>query len=333
MRLDEQRLINTIRLALWSVSLLLIVILSFTLFLLFPPRLDDHPVESLKVESTATWSPPDTSLIPKTPEGDLIRLGHDLIAHTSRFRRAEGSGTLQTNGMNCQNCHLEAGRKPWGNNFSAVASTYPKFRGRSGSIESIEKRVNDCLERSLNGQPLDVGSREMTAMVAYIRWVGSGVAQNHTPIGAGIADLPLLNRAADPGKGKKIYAAACARCHGPEGKGAKLTASEWQYPPLWGDQSFNTGAGILRLSRMAGFIQRNMPNEPVKSLTLSTEEAWDVAAFVCSQPRPAKDLSGDWPDIRTKPFDYPFGPFADEFTEEQHRLGPFAPIIAARKSK
>jgi thiosulfate dehydrogenase len=28
--------------------------------------------------------------------------------------------------------------------------------------------------------------------------------------------------------------------------------------------------------------------------------------------------------------DHPFGPFSDEFTEEQHKFGPFKPIQAAK---
>jgi len=27
-----------------------------------------------------------------------------------------------------------------------------------------------------------------------------------------------------------------------------------------------------------------------------------------------------------KPFDHPFGPFADGFTEKEHKYGPFKPI-------
>ena len=62
---------------------------------------------------------------------------------------------------------------------------------------------------------------------------------------------------------------------------------------------------------------------------LTDEEAWDVAAYVNSMPRPDKDLSQDWPDISKKPIDHPFGPYADSFSEEQHKYGPFDPIKAA----
>jgi thiosulfate dehydrogenase len=49
-------------------------------------------------------------------------------------------------------------------------------------------------------------------------------------------------------------------------------------------------------------------------------------------PRPHKDQSSDWPDISTKPIDFPFGPYADAFREKQHKYGPYQPIAEARKS-
>jgi thiosulfate dehydrogenase len=55
-----------------------------------------------------------------------------------------------------------------------------------------------------------------------------------------------------------------------------------------------------------------------------------VAAFVNSQPRPTKDKSKDWPDISKKPFDQPFGPYKDAFSETQHKYGPYPPILAKK---
>jgi thiosulfate dehydrogenase len=102
---------------------------------------------------------------------------------------------------------------------------------------------------------------------------------------------------------------------------------------LWGEHSYNTGAGLYRISRFAGYIKDNMPfNQTSHDLPqLSDEEAWDLAAFVNSQPRPRKDVSKDWPDISKKPLDHPFGPFSDGFSERQHKYGPFKPIAEARK--
>ena len=236
--------------------------------------------------------------------------------------------------MNCQNCHLDAGTRPWGNNYGSVASTYPRYRERSGTIESIEKRINDCFERSLNGRPLDSNSREMTAMIAYIKWVGKDVPKGEKPLGTGISNLPWMERAADTANGKRLYVQQCMRCHGAEGEGvSNPEGNGYIYPPLWGKYSYNNGAGLYRISKFAGYVKDNMPYGEAHhhSTKLTDEEAWDVAAFVNAQPRPLKNFSKDWPDIATKPVDHPFGPFSDTFSEQQHKYGPFEPIRKARE--
>jgi thiosulfate dehydrogenase len=281
-----------------------------------------------------TWLPPDSTKIPATPEGDLIRYGRELVAHTAIYLGPTGKVMQISNGMNCQNCHLKSGKKAFGNNYAGVAATYPKFRARSGAIESIEKRVNDCIERSLNGKTLNENSREMKAFVSYISWVGSEVTKGSYPKHAGIAELPLLDRAADPGKGKLVFDEHCSRCHGINGEGLKAeNGIEWKYPPLFSAASYNVGAGLYRLSRFAGYVKLNMPYDLASpdNPVLTDEEAWDVAAFINSQPRPSKKFPSDWPDISSKPYDHPYGPYADNFTEEQHKFGPFAPIKSAQK--
>jgi thiosulfate dehydrogenase len=78
---------------------------------------------------------------------------------------------------------------------------------------------------------------------------------------------------------------------------------------------------------MAGYVKDNMPfGASHGSSQLTDEQAWDVAAFVNSQPRPYKQFKKDWPNKSTKPVDHPFGPYADSFTEQQHKFGPFIPI-------
>lgn len=267
-------------------------------------------------------------------ERELVIYGEDIIVNTARYFGPHGSVAAITNGMNCQNCHLNAGKKTWGNNYSAVYSTYPKFRDRSGGMESIYKRVGDCFERSLNGTAPDSNSREYQAIYAYIKWLGKDVKKGEKPAGSGIAKLSYLDRAADPVKGKAVYITQCQSCHGANGEGQlTLNGVSYEYPPLWGEHSYNDGAGLFRLSNFAGYVKSNMPFKQAThdNPKLTTEEAWDVAAFVNSQPRPKKDLSNDWPDISKKPFDHPFGPYADGFSESQHKYGPYKPIIAKKE--
>jgi thiosulfate dehydrogenase len=279
------------------------------------------------------WHVPDINLVPQTPEGDMIRYGRELIVNTSIYLGPKGIVASITNGMNCQNCHVEAGTRSCGNNFAAVGSTYPKYRDRSGRVESVEFRINECMERSLNGKAIDSLSKEMKAMVAYFKWVGKDVKQGFRPANSGIVEIPFIERAADPQKGRTVFENKCQRCHGNNGEGAMFPDSTgYIYPPLWGGHSYNISAGLYRISRLASFVKYNMPFGPAQSLPqLSDEEAWDVAAFINSQPRSEKLFSYDWPKPETKPADYPFGPYTDHFSEQQHKYGPFIPIKEGEK--
>ena len=312
---------------------ILIVILSQ---LLFSTTIVKDEVLIPATTSADEWQAPDINNLADDEQGKLIRYGHRLISNTSLFFGPKGNIAPITNGMNCVNCHIDAGAKSFGGSFSAVASMYPQFRNRSGRIDSIEFRINDCMMRSLNGKPIDSTSKEMEAMVAYLKWIGKDVPKNKKPRGAGLEDLPFLDRAADPEKGKQVFISHCTSCHGQNGEGMlNHDSSFYLYPPLWGSNSFNTSAGLYRISRIASFIKNNMPYGLAShdSPKLTDEEAWDVAAYVISQPRPEKFFAGDWPKIETKAVDYPYGPYADEFSEKQHKYGPFPPIQESKKSK
>ncbi len=294
--------------------------------------------ENMPAASTDYWRPPDIRAISDKSRVEEINYGRELIAHTARYLGPDGSVQKTSNGMNCQNCHLDAGTKTFGNNYSAVSATYPKFRARSCKTESIEKRVNDCFERSLNGRALDSSSREMRAIVSYIQWLGGEVEKGKAPKGSGLAKMEILDRAANPEKGRQLYAVQCTVCHGKNGEGMKQPDGvEYQFPPLWGEHSYNKGAGLFRLSTFAQYIHANMPlGTTFDNPVLSEEQAWDIAAYINSQPRPGKDVSKDWPKLESKPFDHPFGPYADPFTEAQHKYGPFEEIkkfYENRKSK
>ena len=295
------------------------------------PQQAEVPVE----KKSNYWEAPDVNTITDEKQKAQVLYGKDLIAHTAKYLGPNGTVLKISNGLNCQNCHLEAGTKVWGNNYGSVASTYPKFRARSGQVENIYKRVNDCFERSLNGKPLDTLGKEMQAIKAYIEFLGTNVEKGKKAEGSGFKDLAFLDRAASPENGKKYYEEKCQSCHQANGEGSLMAdGSEYTYPPLWGKHSYNDGAGLYRISNFAKFVKYNMPlGANHENAQLSDEEAWDIAAYVNSRPRPHINVPKDWPDKSKKPIDHPFGPYADKFSEQQHKYGPFKPIEAEKKKR
>jgi thiosulfate dehydrogenase len=279
------------------------------------------------------WKAPDSTAIPPGEAGKMIRYGKELITHTANYFGPKGSIAQISNGMNCQNCHLDGGSRLFGNNYSVFMATYPKWSDRGGKLQPATGRIRDCFIRSLAGQSPDTTGYEVRAMLAYMKWMGRGIKTGQKLFGTSTEKLDYIARAADPVKGKMVFISKCKVCHGIDGQGLLAADKKsYTYPPLWGWHSYNDGAGIYRVSNLAGFVKNNMPfGATYQNPQLTNEQAWDVAAFVDSQPRPHYDQSKDWKNIKTKPIDFPFGPYADKFSEKQHKYGPYQPIKAARK--
>lgn len=279
---------------------------------------------------------PDTTDIPNNAEGELIRYGYNLVKNTAYYIGPDGiAGSYLRNKMNCTNCHLDVGTRPYGFNYFSTHGNYPQYRSRENTILTIEQRVNNCVERPHNGDPLPLDSKEMIAITSYIKFLGQNVPIGRIMKGSGGIDIEYPERAADPIRGKKIYEKDCARCHMSDGQGKWLTdSSGYEYPPIWGEFAYQPGSSMFRVIKAAQFIKANMPYDLAKwdKPYLSDEDAFDVAAYINSPEhyRPKKG-GADYADIRTKYVDYPFGPFDDPFSEEQHKYGPFQEIIDYRK--
>jgi thiosulfate dehydrogenase len=225
------------------------------------------------------FSVPADSTIPSGPEGDAVRLGKSLITNTKKLLpRNVGAG------LTCANCHLGAGTRPDAGPFVGLWGVFPEYSSRDGRIDSLQQRINDCFLRSMNGKPLGPESREMNAMLMYIQWLSTGV-----PVGASVAGrgMGTIDAALKPNAahGKQVYGAKCASCHGDDGGGIANPAGGYVFPPVWGNTSFNVGAGMARTYTSAAFVKHNMPLGQGNSL--SDQDAVDVADFVAHQPRPA----------------------------------------------
>lgn len=237
--------------------------------------------------------------------------------------------------LSCGSCHLGTGTEPGTLSLPDAVLHYPRVSPRVGASTTIEDRINECMQRSMNGRPLPKSSPEMIAMAAYVRSLQdrAAAAGAASPKAKEPPAFKTPKRAANLDAGKKTLEKKCAACHQADGSGLLAEANPihgYVFPPLWGPDSFNTGAGMHRVLTSAKFIKAKMP---LGRPDLTDDEAFDVAAYINSQPRPEMaHLELDYPDRRTKPVDTGYGPFADSFSLEQHRFGPFPPIEAYYKS-
>lgn len=281
---------------------------------------------------------PEIGALPDDETGRLVRRGRDLVTATYAHigpQVPDPAKRYAGNNLACGNCHLHAGTKKFGLPIYGLFARFPQYSARAGAEITIEDRIDGCMTRSMNGRPLPADSSEMKAFVAYVRFLSVGYGPDRPVSGLGAGAMPELDRAADPVRGKTVYARACLDCHGTDGQGIRrslpTTDLGYMVPPLWGPDSFNDGAGMARLITAANFLHFNMPHgTDYLDPRLSVEDAWDVAAYMISQTRPRRPgLDKDFPDLLAKPVDTPYGPYADGFSEQQHTYGPFAPIRAA----
>lgn len=300
-----------------------------------PPMAVKKPPEK-KYGRVYPWKYPDDPLLPIGEDRELVIYGIEIMDETDRAIGPKADNPqkrLAGNNLSCSSCHINAGRTPDGLGLVGVAKRYPQFSARINGRQTLEGRINGCMERSMNGRPLPLESREMKALVAYMNWLSRDVGGGSVA-GDNLPKIPLLKRAADPLAGRMVYEQNCSGCHGPHGEGQindEDPKKGYYYPPLWGDDSYNTGAGMHRLTVCADFIHKTMP-PALKNL--SVEQAFDASAYIESQKRPVKaDEARDFPNLLLKPFDIAYPPYADSFSVEQHTYGPFQPIIAAESEK
>jgi len=258
-----------------------------TIYILLGSLLVAHTALSQETQGYP-FKAPSISEAPSGPVGDAVRQGHSLLTET-RLMLPNNVG----NGMNCTSCHLNGGTKPHAAPFAGLWGVFPAYSARVAKVITLADRVNDCFERSMNGKALGYESTEMISILTYIQFISTGVPTGSSVKGRGEGKIDQ-NLIPDPVRGKKIYAEKCASCHGAEGLGLKVEANKYVFPPLWGDDSFNDGAGMARPYTAAAFVIANMPIGQENSLT--EQEALDVSQYFTYQPRPVfAGKKNDWP--------------------------------------
>lgn len=236
-------------------------------------------------------TPATSPAYPPGPLGEMVKLGQDIVMHTNTNPM---SRDLVGNKLTCANCHIDGGTtNTIGSSFIGTAAAFPAFSAREGTVETLQDRNANCFMRSMNGTRPAIDSRVSTAIASYITWLSEGAAVKMNPSKPVnqrfSSDWPnknlvtLMKQATHANylHGHELYVAQCAACHGNDGQG---TAAG---PPVWGNDSYNSGAGLSKPPEMASWIEHNMP---LGNANLLPQEIADVTIYIDAQPHLAFDL-------------------------------------------
>lgn len=253
--------------------------------------------DAMRPAVQAAFVPPSDSEIPEGPFGDVVRRGRDIFTDTGKHAAA-----YVGNGLSCSNCHLDAGRLANSAPLWGAYVRYPAYRGKTKQVNNYTERLQGCFIYSMDGKAPPAGSPELAALEAYSFWMAKGAPVGATLPGAGYPKFKPP-QAPDYARGKKVFEANCALCHGNDGQGQQV-AGRYVFPPLWGADSYNWGAGMHQLDNAAAFIRANMPLG--RGGSLSDLQAWDVAMYMNAQERPQDPrFTGDVASTRKQFHDDP----------------------------
>jgi thiosulfate dehydrogenase len=257
------------------------------------------PASATSVTKTAShFSPPDESSIPNDDFGKQIALGREIFIDPGRYAKA-----YVGNQLSCENCHLDAGRLAKSAPLWGAYPMYPAYRSKNRHVNTFAERLQGCFSYSMNGKAPPLGDPVLVALETYAYWMSKGEPVGISPTGHGYPKLAKPTMAPDFARGEQVFKNDCALCHGDNGQGQQA-AGRTVFPPLWGPQSFNWGAGMEQITNAAGFIKANMPL--AHGNTLTDQDAWDVAYFMNAHERPQDPrFNGSIPATRAAYHDTP----------------------------
>lgn len=241
--------------------------------------------------NSTTFEVPDERSIPNDDFGREVRRGEQIFLHT-----ADAAPQYVGSPINCASCHLDSGRRADSAPLWGAYTVYPAYRKKTGQVNTFAERIQGCFQFSENGRPPPLGDPVLTALETYAYWMAKGAPVGIRLPGTGYPKLVEPQLAPSYQRGQTLFEQKCVLCHGRDGQG-QMSGNATVFPALWGDRSFNWGAGMEQIDNAAGFIKANMPLGLGR--TLSDQEAWDVALFMDSHERP-QDPRFDQSTARTR---------------------------------
>lgn len=111
-------------------------------------------------------------------------------------------------GRSCQSCH-GGGLIP--NTLKQAGASFPKFDPNAKQVITLSSRINICREKNQKASSWADDATEMSAMVAYLRWLSRGLPA--TADGKG-PNASVFNRGATFYQTKLgLLQLSCAQCH------------------------------------------------------------------------------------------------------------------------
>jgi thiosulfate dehydrogenase len=218
---------------------------------------------------------------------EVVKLGEAIVQNTTSHPMSK---EFVGNALNCTSCHLNNGRHEKAGTFLGTATAYPAWSPRENRVITLEDRVLNCFMRSCNGIRPPLGSEVSVAVTTYITSLSQGQSlrmNSKRPVGPGaIKLLAVKPDQADINRGASLYTSRCAECHQRDGQGDK------DNPPVWGERSYNDGAGLSSVENLAAWLKVAMP---LDDTDLTDQQALDVAAYVNSHKRSHFELNQHLP--------------------------------------
>jgi len=214
--------------------------------------------------SPPIWTVPEIGALPTTPAAARCGAGALITAtYAISVRRSRSSGALRlATTWPAANCHLNGGTKKFGIPLFGLFGKFSVYSARLGA-EIRHPGAAQRLSHAQHEWPCDASdATQMQAMVAYIKFLSTGVRRDSSCPARGRCDARARPRLPIPVRAKACTTSTCAVCHGNQGEAsaAACRRSSRLHGAAAGQRQLQRRRRHARLITAANFIHFNMPH-------------------------------------------------------------------------